>query len=364
MPGTIWGALNLNDNDERYVNTIGQQTVWDAIQQLLDEFNAELAAARGIFVEEVTTQFRSVYKLPGGGYLQQLTNIDQPGARKVEGEWQVEFPLLNFGDQIAGNDIELAYMTLPELNRHLQAVQTRAKNTMRKEILKALFPNTNWSLKDETGAGDLTIKPLANGDSDLYNPVYGSEDLATENHYLESGYAPSAIDATNNPVTTIVDELEEHFGGPSTNGSNIAIFFNKAQRAKLKALPDFNDDGMSVFENPGADVTTITGLPEGLPGKVIGYAGAWLVEWPFIPANYLKGIHLDAPKPLKMRVDPAEVGLGSGDLQLVQTDQAFPLKASFYRHRYGFGVGNRLNGVVMELGTGGTYTAPAGLARG
>lgn len=363
MAGTIWGALNLNDNDERYVNTIGQQTVWDAIQELLNQFNAELAAARGVFVEEVTTKFREVYKLPGGGYLQALTNADQPGARKVEGEWQVEFPLLNFGDQVAGNDIELAYMTLPELNRHIEAVQTRAKNTMRKEILMALFPNTNWSVTDQTGAGALSVKPLANGDADLYSPVYGSEALATENHYLESGYAAADISDTNNPVTTIVDELEEHFGGPATNGSNVAVFFNKAQRAKLKALTSFNDDGMSQFENPGADVTTITGLPAGLPGKVIGYADAWLVEWPYIPANYLVGMHLEAPKPLKMRIDPADVNLGAGDLVLVQEDMQFPLKASFYRHRYGFGAANRLNGVAMELGTGGSYTIPAAYTR-
>lgn len=363
MAGTIWGALNLNDDDERYVNTIGQKTVFDAVQEILNQFNAELIAARGVFVDEVTTKFREVYKLPGGGYLQTLSNIDQPGARKVEGEWQVEYPLLNFGDQIAGNDVELAYMTLPELDRHLQAVQTRAKNSMRKEILKAIFPNTNWSLIDQTGAGSLTVKPLANGDSDLYTPVYGSENLATENHYLESGYAASAIDATNNPIVTIVDELEEHFGGPATQGSNIAIFFHKAQRAKLKALGTFNDDGMSQFENPGADVTTITGLPAGLPGKVIGYADAWLVEWPYVPENYMFGIHLEAPKPLKMRVDPADVGLGSGDLQLVQRDLSFPLQSSFYRQRYGFGVGNRLNGVVMELGTGGSYTIPSDLSR-
>lgn len=362
MAGTIWGALNLNDDDDRYVNTIGQQTVWDAVQQLLAEFNAELSLARGVFVEETTKLFREVYKLPGGGYLQSLTNIGQPGARKVEGEWQVEYPLFSFGDQIASNDVEIAYMTLSELNRHLDAIQTRSKNTMRKEILKAVFSNTDFNVIDQNGAGNLAVKPLANGDATLYTPVQGSEDLAVENHYLESGYAASAIDGTNNPVTTIVDELEEHFGGGAIGGRDVVVFFNKAQRAKLKALPDFTDDGLDTHLEPGADVTTVVGLPQGLPGKVIGSAGAWLVEWDYIPANYLHGFHLSAPKPLKMRVDAAP-GLGDGNLVLVQKDKSFPLESSFYRQRYGFGAANRLNGVVMELGTGGSYTIPTLYAR-
>ncbi|MBK8467735.1 MAG: hypothetical protein IPL32_18125 [Chloracidobacterium sp.] len=362
MPGTIWGALNLNDDDERYVNTIGQQTVWDAVQQVLNDFNAELALARGIFVAETTKLYREIYKLPGGGYLQSLTNIGQPGARKVEGEQQVEYPLFSWGDQIAGNDVELAYMTLPELQRHLDAVQTRAKNTMRKEILKTIFPNTSWSVKDQTNAGDLTVKPLANGDSDLYSPLPGTESLITENHYLESGYAASAIDDTNNPVTTITDELEEHFGGGAIGGRDVVVFFNKAQRSKLKLLPDFANDGLDEHLAPGSNVTTVVGLPQGLPGKVIGTAGAWLVEWDYIPENYLFGLHLSAPKPLKMRVDSAP-GLGEGNLVLVQKDKSFPLESSFYRQRYGFGVANRLNGVVMELGTGGTYSTPVGYSR-
>lgn len=363
MAGTIWGALNLNDADDRFINTIGQQTVWDAIQLLLMEFNADLAAARAIFVEETTTLFQETYKLPGGGYLQKVGSQGQPGARKVEGSWDVAYALEEFGDQLAGDRVDMAYMTLPELNRHLQSVFARARNTMRKEILKAVFPNTAWTFKDQTGHGTLTVKPLANGDTDLYSPVYGSEDSAIEDHYLESGYAAASISDSNNPITTIVDDLEHHFGGPDTFGANVAIFINNAQRAKIKALANFNKDGMNRFENVGTDVTTVTGLPQGLPGKLLGYADAWIVEWPFIPANYMFGIHLDAPKPLKMRVDPAEVGLGSGELQLVQEDEVYPFKGSFYSQRYGFGVANRLNGVFLELGTGGTFSIPSGYTR-
>jgi hypothetical protein len=97
-----------------------------------------------------------------------------------------------------------------------------------------------------------------------------------------------------------------------------------------------------------------------VPGKVIGYCnGAWVSVWYWIPANYLVGVHLEAPAPLLMRVDPPDTGLGSG-LQLVIEDQDYPFKVSHYRHRFGVGAGNRLNAVVLEFGTGGTYSVPGG----
>jgi len=359
MPGTIWGALNLNDNDERRVNVIGHQTVWDAVQQLLNEFNEELRLARGVWVEEDTTLLTEAYKLPGGGYLQEMTNIGQPGARKVEGEWEVAYPLFNLGDQLADNEIELAYMTLPEFQRHLDAVWTRGANSMRREILKAIFPNVNFSVKDQTVKVNLTVKPLANGDTDKYSPKMGTEDLITENHYLVSGYAAADIDEDNNPIETMTDHLEEHFGGGAIGGRDCVVFINKSERKKVKALPNFSDEGLDEHLAPGADVTTVVGLPQGLPGTVIGTAGAWIAEWNYIPPGYMKAIHLRAPKPLKRRVDPADVGLGSGDLQLVQKDKSFPLQSAFYRHRYGFGAANRLNGVVMQLTTNPTYTIPS-----
>ena len=84
------------------------------------------------------------------------------------------------------------------------------------------------------------------------------------------------------------------------------------------------------------------------------------MEWRWIPSGYLLGIHLDAPKPLIRRVDPPETGLGDG-LQLIVEDVQSPIWKSSWRDRFGYGVGNRLNGVVMDLTASGganTYTIP------
>jgi hypothetical protein len=354
----IFGILNLNttDNQRTFVNTVGQRIVYDAINELLTRYNAGLRAAMAVFVETETTQFKERYMLPGGGRLQRRGGQAQSGAVKAAGYWDVAYPLEDFGAQLASSDVAMAYMTMADLDRHLKTIFIQNTNTVRYEILKALVNNTQRTFTDPLH-GALAVESLANGDSVTYPPVLGSEDEATDDHYLESGYVAADISDTNNPFVTIRDELEEHFGA-ATGGENIVVFINSAQTAKVEALADF-DEVPDRFIRVGDDTDVPEGLPN-VPGRILGrVSGCWAVEWRWVPASYLMGIFMDAPRPLKVRRDPADTGLPSG-LTLVATDETYPLLSSHYRHRFGIGVGNRLNGVVMELGNGGTYTIPTG----
>lgn len=355
----IFGALNINDTDRVYLSTLGQRVVYDAITQVLNQHNADLQAALSVFVEETTSDYKERYKLPGSGRLQRIGTQGVGAAAKAYGQWDVAYPLEGFGAQLAGNRVDMAYMTAQDLDRHLNTITQQDINTVRFEMLKALLNSAQDTFVDPLW-GSLAIEPLANGDSVVYPPVLGSESEATENHYIETGYLANAISDTNNPFPGIRDELEEHFGAP-TGGSNIVAFINNAQSAAVTALSDF-DEVIDTFTTPGANRDVLTGLPGSLPGRVLGRSnGVWVVEWRFVPANYALAVHLDAPKPLKMRVDPADTGLAQG-LTLVATDEEHPMTASYYEHRFGFGVGNRLNGVVYEFGNGGTYTVPTAYA--
>jgi hypothetical protein len=358
---TIYGAIGIDETaaDQVYLQTVGYDIAYDAAQQWIAQYNADLEAAMSVFVEQTTDKHSFRYKLAATGRLQRRGGQARSAAAKASGKWDVAFPLEDFGDVVAGDDIALAYMTAAEFQRHLDGVASRNTGTVRFELLKSLFNNTARTFTDETlNTPTLTIQPLANGDSVVYPPVLGSESEATDDHYLESGYAASAISDTNNPIATIVDELEEHFGA-SQSGANIVVFINNAQRAKVEALTDFAEVP-DIYVALGDNTDRAIDLPTGLPGRVIGRCnGAWIVEWRWIPANYMLGIHLDAPRPIVRRIDPAATGLGQG-LQLVAKSMDHPLEAAFWRHRFGFGCGNRLNGVVMELGTGGTYGIPSG----
>jgi len=352
----ILGLLNLSDTDRVFTSTQGQQAVYEAITQVVTRYNADLQAQLAVFVERTTSNYKLRYKLPGGGRLERLGRQAPGGAVKAYGQWDVAFPLEGFGRQIAGARVDMAYMTAGDLDRHLKTVMIQDVNTVRFEVLKALLNNTQRTFSDPLW-GDLSIEPLANGDTVVYPPVIGSEDEATEDHYLESGYAAGAISDTNNPYKTIADDLDHHFG-TSTGGDNIVVFINNAQTAKTKDLTDF-DEVPDRFIRTGANTDVPIGLPN-VPGKILGrVSGCWAVEWRWIPANYMLGSYMDAPKPLIERIDPADTGLGQG-LLLVAEDERHPLKSSYWEHRTGFGAGNRLNGVVMELGTGGTYDIPSG----
>jgi hypothetical protein len=354
----IFGRLGLSDTERVFAATQGQSVIFEEAQTYIDRVNAEMAQVLSVFVEETTADHKRRYKLPGGGTLARRGADGTYGAVKAYGYWDVAFPLEDFGAEVAGNDVAMAYMTVRELENHINTVVAKNVNTVRWQMLHHLLDNVQGTFVDPLW-GSLSIEPLANGDTVVYPPVLGSETEATEDHYLESGYASASISDANDPIVTIVDDVEHHFGA-GTGGENIAVFINNAQRSAIEGLTDF-DPVPDRFIRPGDNVSVPFGWEMlARVGRVIGRhsAGAWVVEWRFMPANYLLGINLEAPKPLIMRVDPEDTGLGRG-LQLVARDSEFPFVNSTWRHRFGFGAGNRLNGVVMELGTGGSYSVPA-----
>lgn len=358
----IFGALGIGDTERTMLSSLGERVVFDAVQQVLGDHNADLQAAISVFVQETTSDYKIRYKLPGGGRLQRLGDQGAPGAVKAYGGWDVAFPLEDFGAALAHNRVAFAYMTVQELNRHLDTIMIQDRNTMRFEMLKALLNDGQDTFVDPIW-GSLSVEPLANGDSNVYPPVLGSESEAAEDHYAESGYTVASISDTNNPYTTIANDLEEHFGTPQ-GGGNVAVFINNDAVVKTRALTDFvavSDIGIQA----GSDTAVAVGLPAALPGRVIGRmdgSGVWVVEWRWIPATFMLGIHLDAPKPLIQRVDPADTGLPVG-LQLVSTSDQHPFTESYYSHRFGFGCGNRLNGFAMEVAaTGNDYSEPSAYA--
>jgi hypothetical protein len=328
--------------------------VFDASQKYIERINAELNQAYSLFVAGTTSDYKKRYKLPGGGYMQRRAANAGGGAVRAYGEWDVAFPIEDFDEQVAGDWVDLRYMTMAEYQRHLDTIQARYVNTFRFEMLLKLVKNTNTTFNDPR-KGALTIVPLANGDTVTYPPVLGSDTEATDTHYLESGYAATAIDDTNDPYATIYEELVQHFGD-RTGGESVVVFINPAETPETKAMTDF-DAVLDKDIRAGANVSIPERLPN-VPGKIIGkVSGCWVSEWRYMPANYMFGIHLEEEAPLMMRIDPPETGIPAG-LSLRSNDTAYPFETARWGARFGFGVANRLNGVVMELGTGGTYTIP------
>lgn len=353
----IFGLLGLADGDLSYVNTIGQRLVMDAANEYLRVVTEDANKAYSVFIQEITEGHKERYKLPGGGRLQKRGGKAPSASTKAYGGFDVAFPLEDFGAAITETDIAMAYMTLPQLQRHLDTVRIQSINTRRHEILRRFFKNTTDTFVDpRDDVGSLTIQPLANNDTVTYPPVLGSESEATEMHYLETGYAVASITETNNPVITGRNELEEHFGAPTGYG-NIAMFVPQATIPYLEALTDY-DQVKDSYVRLGSNADVPDMLPS-VPGRVTGRCnGVWIVEWRWVPANYAMFIDLEADAPFKMRVDLASTGLPQGISLVAQSDK-YPLMDAQYRDRFGIGAANRLNGVSLEFGTGGSYTIPS-----
>lgn len=354
----IYGMLGVNDHERVFLNTLGQSVVYYAITEYLAQHEAELAAMTALFVETTTEDFKERYLLPGGGRMQQMSGQARTANVKRTGRWDVGYPLYDYGDSVGMDRIGYAYATAQDLAAQMTTVTTRNINTIRFEILRALLNNTQETITDEI-RGNINVEPLANGDAVKYPPVLGAEDDATENHYIETNYATASISDTNDPVVTAVDELTEHFGDPTGN-TDVIVLAGRAVARKLKALVEFVDVQDKQVQ-PGQDTATAFGIPVAIPGKILGRhnAGAWISEWQWVPANYLIAIHADSPAPLKRRVHPSYTGLPQS-LTLVKESDLYPIEQSHYENHYGFGVGNRLNGVVIEMGTGGSYSVPSG----
>lgn len=356
--GVVASMLGLPDSDISYLNDIGHQIVYSATQRAVDQFNSDMQAAMTAFVARDVEEHHIKYKAIGGGMLPERARLARTAAVKATGEWEVGFPLKDYGDELATDFVTRAYMTVQEWDRQVSNVLARAAVRLRTEILKPILNNTERTVADEL-YGDIKIEPLANGDAVIYPPVLGATAGATETHYLASGYTTANISDTNNPCVTIVNEIEEHFGAP-TGGSEIVTFINPAEKGKIAALSNFIEVVDSDIR-AGANTAIPVNLPT-VPGRILGRCdGTWVVEWRVIPATYLVAVHLEAEAPLLRRVDSAASGLPRGTLTLRAADEQHPFETFSWVHRYGFGTANRLNGVVMMTTTG-SYAIPTGYA--
>ncbi len=359
----IFGHLNVSDQDYVFSSTVGQRVIYEAAANYVDLASEELTRLLSVFVARSTSDHTLRYKLPGNGYLQRRGPDGRYGAVKASGQWDVAFPLEDFGAMIAGNDVDMAYMTVAELDRHINTVVQQNVNTSRYEVLTALTSRSNGTFIDPQH-GSLTIRSLANTDGTLYPPVIGSMTEADDEHYLELGDTSAAIDDTHDPWSgvntnsvSIVGELEEHFG-VQAGSAEIVSFINQAEVTVVSGLTDFEPVDIRQIQE-GQQTASPIQVPTDLPGVVIGRhrGGAWIVRWDWIPATYILSVTTAVEAPLYKRIDPAATGLGV-NLQLVAEDEEFPFKDTTWRHRFGYGVGNRLNGIMVECAAGGSYTDP------
>lgn len=382
--GKIFGDIGIQDTDRLYSQQSYVDIIWRAANEYMMSLESEMRQATSLFVEADIRIPSELYKLPGAGFMQRIGPDGRPMAVKRIGQWPAGYPLHHFSDMIESNEEALAYMTVGEFEAHVETVVNDNSNSVRREILCALFDWNTFTHLDPV-YGEISVYPLANsanagdtlGAARNYPPLVNSGTVdATDNHYLVSGYASSGINSTTqNPVATITRKLQQRFG-TKTGGSNIVILHHFDERDNLQGLTEYVDvPDFAVQVGDDTDIVPVGSLPSKIFNSAVTWwvhgrfqtSGAFAVEWDRIPSGYLVGIHMGTRPPLKRRLHPADVigQLGGVGLNLHTREQEWPHNRWIWSNRYGYGVGNPLSAVVMQLktGTDADYDVPSGFAR-
>lgn len=354
MPNQVlYGFQDLTGVLTQRVTAVGVGVVENAITATLAEHNRQMDAMLALFADP-TTDFKRRYRVPNASRLQPVDEEGRVRAQRRAGYYDIAFPMQR-GGAAWGNTYEAGIkQTVGEAQIRLAELLTADARWMRDHLLAALYTNVSWTYNDEDDdAGTLTIKGLANGDTDTYLIQAGADAGATDTHYFAQA---NAIDNANDPFPTIFDELKEH----PENGGDIIAFIPTNRKASVKALSSYFPvaDGNIRY---GASISTLEStLGTSVPGEVFGYHddGVWLVEWKALPNDYIIAVASEGDRPLAMRQDMAPELQG---FNRVADRNDHPYYEAQYLRKAGFGAQNRVGALAYRIGNA-AYAIPTNYA--
>lgn len=353
-----YGFVSLQHLYNTRVSQAGPERVYTAIQETLDEYNRFVSSLMGAFVER-TTIAQEQYELPGSGTLQPIGEDGNPLPRRTSGSYQVGYPIQGGATAWGDNRVSRQLMTVEEAARNTQNALFEDTDWLHRHVLAALFDNVAWTYNDKTGAGgykglgDITVHPLANGDSVTYLRRSGTR--ATDNHYLAQA---NAIGNADNPFPVIRAELIEHPG----NAGPFVAYVPTNLTTTIGALSEFVevDDPDIRYGADGDTLPSVRAEVLGFGDEVIGKtksSNVWIVETTRMPDNYMIALALGARgRALKMREYPAPAL--QGFFMEGWTPDGNHSETRMIRYA-GFGASNRVSALVYRIGNA-SYAVPSG----
>lgn len=354
-----YGIIGAADVQSERITTVGVSAVMSDIALATAEYNRQTDLLLSAWSDKTTDHQKRFY-LPGSATLQPLDDFGNPLPVQESGYYDVAFPIYGAGHAWGDNRVSRALMTVEQAARQTATAYRADNDWMRRQMLAAVFTDTTRTYADAT-FGNLTVQPLANGDTVTYVKRDGTS--ATDNHYLAQANAIGA--GADNPFPTIYSELDEH---PSNSGPYVA-YVASSLTATIEALADLiepDDPTLITSEtstrlrlqlNP--DVSDYGQLDDLIlfGQRYIGRAnGIHIVEWSAMPAGYIIAHSIGAGAFLGQREYPA------AELQGFFTEFA-DIDGNTMINRFlrytGFGVQNRVAAVVQRIGNG-TYAEPTG----
>lgn len=349
MANTVaYGFVGLKHLFDERITKVGVEEIWRAVQDSAAEHSRQMDALLASVVERTTAYKERAY-LPGDATLQPLDEYGNPKPVRPSGYYDVAYPIHGAGYAWGTNRVSRELMTVQEANRYTLDAQRADADWMRRHILAALLDETAWTYPDDE-YGDLTIEPLANGDTVVYVRKGGV--AATDDHYLAQA---AAIDDSNNPYNDIYDDLAEH---PSNAGPYVA-YIPTNLKTVTEGLTNFIEVAdPDIVPGNASDVLRNNGEAIKLFGdEVLGKTDhLWIVEWKSLPDNYIVSFALGTQMPVVMQREYPVTPLQGYFPEFHSPDGNRQINRLL---RYcGFGVQNRVGALVYMIGNA-TYSTPA-----
>jgi hypothetical protein len=343
-------VLNQRVTDNRI------ELVNSAYQATITEHNKILDALYSMFVtksDKINQKAQIRYKSPVAARLQPVDDNGRARPIKMAGFYTVAFPIKSAGVAFGDNYITRVKMTVQEANDRLALMLSADNHWMRDQILAAIFTSANYTFTDKEH-GDLTILPIANGDSQVYLVRAGAEVGTTANHLR----AQATLADGNQPFDTIYTDLTKR---PENSGGKVVTIIPTNLKATVEGLTDFVERTDPDILAGSASSVLVGSVPEGFPGEYIGKIGRnYIIVWDALPDNYMVSICTSGDKAIAMREEPEAELQG---FHAVADRNDYPWFERQYVRRAGFAAYNRVNIIVTLIGNGGTYVAPTGLVQ-
>ena len=347
----LYGFENLKDLTSKRVTEVGVSVVNTAITQSVEEHNRQMTAILSLLARQ-TTDFKVTYRTPTAARLQPLDEFGRARPVKTLGKYDLAFPIQQAGVAWGSSRVVSEKLTVQEANDITAALLSADLRWMRDHALAGIFANASWVFPDDEH-GALTVKGMANGDTDVYLVMTGADLAMTDDHY--KAQASAIADGANNPFSADYVELTEH---PENMGEAVALVASDL-KSSIEGLTNYTPIADPNIQLASTKNLLVGDLGVSLPGKLIGYVDkVWICEWRAMPSSYYVMVSTGGEPPLAMRQHP-EASL-QGFKQVAQRNNHPFLESQWERHA-GFGAWNRVGAVVRRIGNA-AYAVPANYA--
>lgn len=381
LPGAFGGANRLGTHVAADVVTqtadgTDLNDVWNEFQALLNAVNSDRQALINFLTFGVTNDTDTVTQ-PGTGIdFEEASEFGEPvGSRIAPTYFQLGYTFKWYDLAARYTWQYLADATDAMVNSVANASVEAYYRKLLFEVLKCAFNNTN--LTATIRGNSYNVYKFYNADG-VVPPTYKNNTFSgSHTHYKTSG-TNSVLEATDLD-TMVIDDFASH-GYTQLTGYRFVVIVNTALGNQIRNFRSAVNTGQAVAGNYGRyDFIPAVGQPgQIIPSttQVIGanqvantlagldvignYGPLLIVIDDYMPTDYLLSFATGGSDALNNPIGLREhKNSNLRGLRLVKGRNAdYPLIDSFWATGFGTGVRQRGGGIVLQLSSAGSYTAP------